>query len=365
MGGEVGRRERLDVPPGGRIDRLLDAAGAALEEGHPEDALARAEEAVGAEPRSAAALHYRAAALEELGRTEDARLAYARALSVGKNDAELLLGAARFLIEGVPEEEQDRGDLDQGLALARRGAKIAARDGSADLEVALRLVEARALSALGGPREALAAIGQAERAAPDDPEVLLEKGLALYELCRLEEAETALLAAEAEEPDDPQIAHALGLVAERRGDAEKARRRFARARALAPDEFAATVRLSAAEFEAAVEAALAALPEPVRRYLANVAISVEDLPADADLLGSDPPLSPGILGLFRGAPYGQKSSMDPWSHFPSAIVLYQRNLERFARSPEELVEEIRITLVHEVGHFLGLDEEELYQRGLE
>jgi predicted Zn-dependent protease with MMP-like domain len=46
-------------------------------------------------------------------------------------------------------------------------------------------------------------------------------------------------------------------------------------------------------------------------------------------------------------------------------VLYQRNLERFVRSREELVEEIRVTLVHEVGHFLGLDEEELYRRGLD
>jgi predicted Zn-dependent protease with MMP-like domain len=57
--------------------------------------------------------------------------------------------------------------------------------------------------------------------------------------------------------------------------------------------------------------------------------------------------------------------MDPWSHFPSSIVLYQKNLERFARSRKELVEQIGITLIHEVGHFLGLDEDELWERGLE
>ena len=91
---------------------------------------------------------------------------------------------------------------------------------------------------------------------------------------------------------------------------------------------------------------------------------MEDLPADDDLRGSDPPLSPGILGIFRGAPWGQKGSMDPWSHFPSSIVLYQKNLERFAADRDELVEEIGVTLVHEVGHFLGLDEEELWERGL-
>jgi predicted Zn-dependent protease with MMP-like domain len=46
-------------------------------------------------------------------------------------------------------------------------------------------------------------------------------------------------------------------------------------------------------------------------------------------------------------------------------VLYQKNLERLVRSREELVREIGVTLVHEVGHFLGLDEEELWERGLE
>jgi predicted Zn-dependent protease with MMP-like domain len=125
------------------------------------------------------------------------------------------------------------------------------------------------------------------------------------------------------------------------------------------------VRLSPAAFDAVVEEALASLPEPIRRYLANVAIAVEDLPADDDLLASDPPLSPSILGIFRGSPLGQKGSMDPWSHFPSSIVLYQKNLQRFARDRKELVEQIGITLIHEVGHFLGLDEEQLWERGLE
>jgi predicted Zn-dependent protease with MMP-like domain/Flp pilus assembly protein TadD len=361
----LGRKESPAEPGTSSVERLIDAAGAALEEGRPEEALARAEEAAAGAPRSVAALHYRAAALEALGRTEEARLAYARALTAGKDDAELLLGAARFLVEGLPEEEQDRADLEEGLARAERGETLARRAGDGELAVALLLVEARALGQLGSPADALAPLARAEGLAPGDAEVLLEKGLALHELCRFEEARDALLTAEGTAPDDPQICHALGLVAERRGEAEEAERRFSRARSLAPEEYPRPVSLSHGEFEAVVEAALAALPEQVRRYLANVAVTIEDLPADADLLAADPPLSPGILGLFRGAPYGQKASMDPWSHLPSGIVLYQRNLERFARSREELVEEVRITLVHEVGHFLGLDEDELYERGLE
>jgi predicted Zn-dependent protease with MMP-like domain len=167
------------------------------------------------------------------------------------------------------------------------------------------------------------------------------------------------------DPDEPWIHHHLGLVAERRGEDDEARRRFARARKLAPDEFPRPIALSPAAFDEAVEDALARLPEQVRRYLSNVAITVEDLPSDDDLLAADPPLSPSILGIFRGPPYGRHDAVDPWTHLPSSIALFQRNLERFARSRADLIEEIGITLVHEVGHFLGLDEEELYARGLD
>jgi predicted Zn-dependent protease with MMP-like domain len=95
-----------------------------------------------------------------------------------------------------------------------------------------------------------------------------------------------------------------------------------------------------------------------------VAIAVEDLPEVEELLSADPPHSPSILGIFRGAPLAQKGSMDPWSHFPSSIGLFQRNLERMARDEEDLREEIRVTLLHEVGHFLGLDEDDLAALGL-
>jgi predicted Zn-dependent protease with MMP-like domain len=200
---------------------------------------------------------------------------------------------------------------------------------------------------------------------PGDLDALLERGFVLYELCRFDDARAQLLEVIRRAPDEAWAHHTLGLVAERRGDAAEAEKRFARARKLAPDDFPRPVELGPDEFDAAVEDALRELPEPVRAYLANVAITVEDLPRDDDVLASEPPLSPSILGIFRGAPLGDKASMDPWSHFPSSIVLYQKNLERFARDRQELIEQIGITLIHEVGHFLGLDEEDLWERGLE
>jgi predicted Zn-dependent protease with MMP-like domain len=103
----------------------------------------------------------------------------------------------------------------------------------------------------------------------------------------------------------------------------------------------------------------------VKGYLDNVTISVEDIPSYDDLTGQSPPLSPCILGVFRGTPVGERSVTNPYDHFPTSIVLYQKNLERFARTREELIEQIGITVMHEVGHLVGLDEDDLWERGLD
>jgi predicted Zn-dependent protease with MMP-like domain/Flp pilus assembly protein TadD len=349
----------------GRAEVLVEAAAEAFDAGRIEEALARAEEAAAAAPRSVPALHYRAAALAELGRMDDALEAYERALSLGKDDLDLIAGAADFHVNVLPDGDADREVVERGLELARRGQKLARKAREEGLAAELAFIEGAALNQLGRSEEALERLAAADGAEPPRVDVLLEKGFALYELCRFDEAREVLRRAEALDPDEPWIHHYLGLLAEREGETEEARRRFARAHKLAPEELPRPIALAPDAFDAAVEDALAAMPESVRRYLSNVAISVEDLPATDDLLACDPPLSPAILGLFRGAPFGQKASMDPWSHFPSAIVLYQKNLERFARSRAELIEQIGITLIHEVGHFLGLDEEELWARGLE
>jgi predicted Zn-dependent protease with MMP-like domain/Flp pilus assembly protein TadD len=359
---ERGRGDPAADPAAG----LVESAADAFEAGRVEEALERAEAALRASPRHVPALHYRAAALAELDRLEDARAAYEEAIRAGKDDPELMLGAADFLLNRLGGDgDAEREDLERGLELAARGRKLARRRGDAELAGELAWLEGVALNQLGRSGEALAALDAAEEALPGAVEVLIERGFALYELSRLEEAAEVLRRAVAADPEDPWAQHTLGLVLERRGDPEEARRRFARARKLAPDEFPRPVSLSREAFDRVVEDALAALPEGVRRYLSNVPILVEDLPAETDLRASDPPLSPSILGVFRGAPYGQKASMDPWQHFPSSIVLYQTNLERFARDRAELVQEIGVTLVHEVGHFLGLDEEELWERGLD
>ena len=345
-------------------ERLADRAAEDFERGRFESALRRADAALAASPRCVPGLHVRAAALRELGRIDEAGAAYEQAIAVAPDDLDLLIDAADHFIHSVGSAD-DPDPLERGVAIARRGAKLARRAGDLDAQVDLAILEATACSEAGDPAQSLALLEEAIRIRPLDVGARLERAHALFELCRFEEARQELLHIKGLDSHDPWADHMLGLLAERRGEQAEAERHFARARHRSPTEFPRVIALTHAAFDAAVEDALAGLPGPVRNYLSNVAITVEDIPADEDLEGSDPPLSPSILGLFRGSPLGQKSSMDPWSHFPSSIVLYQKNLERFAHDRRELLEEIRITLVHEVGHFLGLSEEELWQRGLD
>ncbi|HEY3447570.1 MAG TPA: metallopeptidase family protein [Myxococcales bacterium] len=352
---------RPPQPPDERLEQLLDQAEVALGDGEPERALAAAEAALALGPKSADALHCRAAALTALSRTDEAHDAYRAALKAAPDNLEVLRGAIDLLVVDLGEEHDA---LEDALDLCERALKLARRRGEQELLADFLLLCGMALGKLGQTRQALPPLEEAARLAPGDPEIGLERGIALFTLLRLEDARQALEAVLEQEPREAWAHHYLGLIAERRGDQDAAKRHLRRARTLSPEDFPAPIELSPQEFDRAVHDALEQLPERVRRYLTNVSISVEELPADEDLAG-DPPLAPDLLGLFSGPAYTERKTDDPWSHFPSAIVLYQKNLQRSCRSRDELIEQIGITLVHEVGHFLGLSEEELYDRGLD
>jgi len=105
------------------------------------------------------------------------------------------------------------------------------------------------------------------------------------------------------------------------------------------------------KFEALVAQALDGLPRTFREKLTNVAIIVEDLPPEeAESEGL-------LLGLFHGIPRTEKSVFS--SSPPDHIFLYQRNIEAICSSEEEVRRQIRATLLHEVGHYFGLSEDEL------
>ncbi len=159
--------------------------------------------------------------------------------------------------------------------------------------------------------------------------------------------------------DEADLHHLLGIACEEAGD-----------RAGMVAEWLETLRLDRAsdgprelgdaELAAAVDDALDELPDEIVARLANVPIIADERPS-ADLVrdGTDPRL----LGLFHGLPLGHESQLGP--AYAGTIHLFFRNLERESADADELRRQIRVTVLHETAHFVGLDEDDLHRLGLE
>ncbi len=122
--------------------------------------------------------------------------------------------------------------------------------------------------------------------------------------------------------------------------------------------------MNRAGFDALVETALARIPRKFRDAMENVQIIVEDWP-DPELMEDvtgDP--DEVVYGLFTGKPLPERR-FDDWGDLPSMIHLYRGPLEEDFPDPEDLAREIEITLVHEIAHFMGFDEEILEEYGYE
>jgi predicted Zn-dependent protease with MMP-like domain len=120
-------------------------------------------------------------------------------------------------------------------------------------------------------------------------------------------------------------------------------------------------RLPEAEVAAVAESALEELPERARALLRGIPIVIAERPAESDVATG---LDPRVLGLFSGTAHGDGATGLGGQPGLTQIVLFRRNLERAARNEDELREEIRTTLLHETGHFFGLDDAALEEIGL-
>lgn len=191
-----------------------------------------------------------------------------------------------------------------------------------------------------------------------DPELDCARGIALFELGRLAEAESALKSSLRGNADLAEAHYALGLVAELLGTGQEVEY-FRRARRLDPDRYPPKPQMSRDEFEEVVEESLTLVPKTVQAALQSVPVIIAELPHPDDIKNAEPPLSPLALGMYVGPPPG----LDDLSDLPSveqpAMVLFKRNLERSTDGKNELKEEIARTVVHELGHVLGLSDDEL------
>ena len=121
-------------------------------------------------------------------------------------------------------------------------------------------------------------------------------------------------------------------------------------------------RLSSEAFDRVVREAIDRIPEEFRRHIEDVPILVEQEPTRAVLADLDVPEDETLFGAYFGTPKGERSVFDVPVE-PDRIVVYKRPLEDFCDTVEELIEEIEITVVHEVAHHFGIDDEVLARYG--
>jgi predicted Zn-dependent protease with MMP-like domain len=319
---------------GGDLDKARAAAQAALakEAESPEaHTLAGAVAAAGGDPEQAMAAYEKAMALD--ADYVEPRLLAAELAAV-EGDGETALELCEEALD-VADEEEDYLDA---LLL------------KAEVELAEEDPDAAASTLAELPPVDLPTAGHHQRAAE-----------CLLELEEIDEAERHFQAAARLAPESADPIYGLGLVAEARGDEDAQRAQFRQVATLDRKAPAPAWALSAARLEERVEAALAELPGKAQKLLADVPILVEDYPSD-ELI--DEGLDPRLLGLFTGVPYPEQSALDATPRL-ERVLLFQRNIERVARTAEEVEEQIRVTLLHETGHFFGMDEEDLADVGLD
>ncbi len=152
----------------------------------------------------------------------------------------------------------------------------------------------------------------------------------------------------------------LALVRESMGDQAGARAAFVEVWK-GDQQDVSPLRTTSGHFEALVNEALDLLPEAIRKAMVNVPVVVSVLP-DA-WITEEPPWDPRLLGLFSGPDYLQERSDQGMGQTP-IIFIFRKNVERICHTDAQIVEEVRVTVIHEVGHWLGLSEEDLETRGL-
>ncbi len=355
-----------------RVAALLEGANKEISLAAYGAAWTCADRAADLMPTSVEAHHLRGSALAALGRDNEAQIAYSIALALDPDDPETLRAVADFYINGSKSGdpssklEHGRDALRLGLELAQRGSRrvIARRRKSPQLAADLAVLEAQALNDLGRSEEALGRVEVALRHSPGRGDAMHEKGVALFDLSRFVEARAALERAVSIQPDDAYSHQILGLALEALGDLAGGDRELHKALALAPQELSAPVLIEVAEFKKEIETVVASLSKDRQARVRAIKIEIADLPDPADLAAVKPPFPPTILGLYRG-PVGKPHTVPATDGEAPSIVLYRRNLARAVKSRSELSEQIRDTLLHEIGHLEGLDEDDLRRRGME
>jgi predicted Zn-dependent protease with MMP-like domain/Flp pilus assembly protein TadD len=262
--------------------------------------------------------------------------------------------------------------LEEALKHARRALDLAEEEDEYLSAVSTKAAIELGLDRPAEARKTLKELPPADTVLDDVPmtldlaQLLLEAGNASDARARLETLVKA-------SPEEADAWYYLGVAAEATGDEDRKRGAWLKTRELDiadadhhahhhhDDGDDGHEHLTEETLIEVAEETLEEMPDQLRDLLSNVPIVVAERPALADVeAGTDP----RVLGLFNGAAHGEAGST---GEVPGVteIVLFRQNIERVAADDDELRDEIRLTLLHEAGHFFGFDEEGLARMGLD
>lgn len=117
--------------------------------------------------------------------------------------------------------------------------------------------------------------------------------------------------------------------------------------------------LSVEEFEALVQQALADLPSPYDRMVQEVSVVVEEEPPPDVLEELELESADDLLGLYQGTSLAENSFFQPGGQQPARIAIYRGPILRLCDSADQVRQEVRDTVVHELGHHIGLDDDDM------
>ena len=351
-------------------DRYWDCLDQAMEASHGgriEEALAWLDEALRVHPDGAEAHNGRGEILWDDGRIDEGLIEFDRAILADGKFTAAHLNRIELLIEEFGEfatAVRLADELLSGTPALPRPDRV--------LQAEVYYLKSKALFYQDDLEGSLFLVRRAAKAGGELGLYYAFEGQVLFELGNYTESRRVLERGVAVDPDAAHTVYHLGLVLERleaEGEEdgspgvgiENSAAAFERANSLEPQQFPLPIAIDDAAFARAIDASIANLPRSIRERVEGVSIIVEDFPTVE--LVRDERISPQTLGLFMGVPRTEALLTDQPLDL-DRILLYKQNLEKVCRDEEDLIEQIQITVRHEVGHYLGLDEDDLERLGL-
>jgi predicted Zn-dependent protease with MMP-like domain/Tfp pilus assembly protein PilF len=333
-----------------KIEALLEKGWDKIEAGDADGARKLAEQARKLDAKSPEAAMLLAAVATAEGDLDGALAGYKHATALDPEWFEPLFALADL--------QAEVGRFEEALPFAARAVDAAEEEDEFVDAVLLKAELELACGDAGSCKHTLAELPEVDLPAVEHH---VRAGTIALGLEDLAAAKRHLEIALAREPEWPDVHHGLGLLAEARGDEKEKVTRFLEVRRLDLADEPPELEVSEDRVEQLAEAALRELPDRARQLLVNVPILVEDYPS-ADLVSDG--VDPRSLGLFAGTPFPEQPNLGAAPSLQQ-ILLFKRNLEREAADETDLEEQIRITLLHETGHFFGMDEDDLADVGLD